>query len=414
MNIPSNAVSLASAGLIAATLAMPASAANVGTDIADAFKNGQFNVDFRYRYEFVDQDSFADDANASTLRTRLVFKSAEYKDFFVTINMDDVRTIGNGNYNSTRNGKTGYPVVADPKGTDLNLASVTYTGLDGGTIVAGRQRIIRGNSRFIGNVGWRQNEQTYDAATIDYAVTDKLQVFYGYVGEVKRIFGPDEGTPAASWNSDSHLINASYVFSPLFNLSAYAYLLDFDEAPASSSETYGIRLDGKGDFSDDLSFTYALEYADQGDYKDNPADYSESYYLLEAGLGMGIFGATAGYEVLSGDGTDSFQTPLATLHKFNGLADQFLTTPVGGLEDMYLKATAKALGGSFMVVYHDFSQETGSADYGSEIDFIAKWKFLENYSVLAGFGLFDVDNNAPATGPQNDVDKIWLQLGASF
>jgi hypothetical protein len=409
---------------------MPASAANVGTDIADAFKEGKFNVDFRYRYEFVDQDNIDNDANASTIRTRLVFKSAEYKDFFVTLNLDDLRTIGQGNYNSTRNGKTDYPTVADPKGTDLNLASLTWTGLDGASIVAGRQRIKRGNLRYIGNVGWRQNEQTYDAASIDYKITDKLSAFFGYVGEVKRIFGPDDagpGQPAGSMSSDSYILDGTYAFAPLFNLTAYGYLLEFDDEPgntaneaALSNETYGLRLTGKGDFGDNLSFNYAAEYANQKDHEDNPNDYDEDYSLLEAGLGFGVFGTTLGYEVLTGSGAngESFQTPLATLHKFNGWADQFLSTPAGGLEDMYLKASAKLLGGTFSAAYHDFSQETGSADYGSEIDFKANWKFMENYSVLVGFAMFSVDDeglrNGPGAGPQSDVDKVWVQLGASF
>ena len=42
---------------------------------------------------------------------------------------------------------------------------------------------------------------------------------------------------------------------------------------------------------------------------------------------------------------------------------------------MFLKATANVLGGKLAVVYHDFAQETGSADYGTEIDFKASWKF---------------------------------------
>ena len=428
MNIPSSAISIASAGLLAATLAMPASAANVGTDIADAFKNGKFNVDFRYRYEFVDQDSLDDDANASTIRSRLVFQSAEYKDFSVNLGLDDLRTIGNGNYNSTRNGQGAYPTVADPKGTEVNIASLVWTGLDGVKVEAGRQRIKRGNLRFIGNVGWRQNEQTYDAASVSYDITDDINVYYGFVGEVKRIFGPDDpnaaNQPAGSISSDSHLVDTNWKILPLLNVSAYGYFLDLDDDSGSaaneanlSSDTYGLRVTGKGEFSDNLSFTYAAEYANQQDAGDSVLDLDEDYTLLEAGLGMGIFSTTLGYEILTGSGNaanGAFQTPLATLHKFNGWADQFLSTPIGGLEDMYLKASVKALGGTFSAAYHDFSQETGSSDYGTEIDLKAKWKFLENYSVLVGFALFDVDDEGLRPGPGSDIDKVWVQLGASF
>jgi hypothetical protein len=41
-----------------------------------------------------------------------------------------------------------------------------------------------------------------------------------------------------------------------------------------------------------------------------------------------------------------FTTPLATLHKFQGWADKFLTTPVNGLADLYVNAgyTRKGVG----------------------------------------------------------------------
>jgi hypothetical protein len=199
-------------GSIGLALSMPlAGAENFGNQVADAFKEGSFDVAFRYRYEFVDEDStgpadpVTKNANASTLRTRLVYKTAPLFDTFLTVNMDDVRPFVSSDFNDTRNGKSQYPVVGDPKGTDLNLASLTYTGLEDGKIVLGRQRIIRENSRFVGNVGWRQNEQTYDSVSIDYAFTEKFQAFYGYVDRVKRIFGPEDGTPAASLRSKSHL-----------------------------------------------------------------------------------------------------------------------------------------------------------------------------------------------------------------
>ncbi len=55
--------------------------------------------------------------------------------------------------------------------------------------------------------------------------------------------------------------------------------------------------------------------------------------------GIGTLGV--GYELLgSDDGVAAFQTPLATLHKFNGFADQFLVTPAGGLQDIYFYAKA--------------------------------------------------------------------------
>ena len=88
-------------------------------------------------------------------------------------------------------------------------------------------------------------------------------------------------------------------------------------------------------------------------------------------------------------------------------------TPGSGLQDAYLQGTAKAFGGKFSLVYHDFSAETGGADYGSELDFIANWSFLEHYSVWFSFALFDVDSNSPIAA-HSDISKAWLMLTASF
>jgi hypothetical protein len=273
--------------------------------------------------------------------------------------------------------------------------------------------------------------------SIDYAFTDKFQLFYGYVDRVKRIFGPDDPLPtlptqaqSANFSSNSHLLDASYTFSPLFRLTGYAYLLDLENdllpsptpfsiglgtSDSFSSQTLGVRLTGKQDLNGDMKFSYAAEFAAQQDYEDNPNNYDENYYLLEAGLDWAKYGFKLGYETLEGSGVvgESFQTPLATLHKFNGWADLFLVTPGGGLEDLYIQGTAKALGGKFSLTYHDFSAQTGSSDYGSELDFVASWSFMKNYSVLAKFALFEVDNSSPISAHM-DISKFWLQLSANF
>lgn len=409
-------------GLFATAPALAASAEDFSDSVIEAFKEGEFDVGFRYRYEFVDQESrgptdpVIKNANASTIRTRLVYKTGKYKGLFLTLNMDDVRPVIADDFNSTRNGQTQYPAVADPKGTDLNLASITYDGLENGTLVFGRQRIIRDNARFIGNVVWRQNEQTYDAASVDYSFAEKGKVFYAYVDRVKRIFGPDSGTPAASLQSNSNLLDARYEFTPLLNLSGFAYLLDFSNSASFSSQTLGLRLTGKHPLNDELNLSYIVSYATQQDYRNNPNNYDEGYYIGEVGFDWAKFGFNVGYEVLEGSGTagQSFQTPLATLYAHNGWADQFLVTPAGGLQDAYIKGTAKVFGGKFSLVYHDFGVQTGGGDYGQELDFKANWSFLKHYSILVGFAVFDADKSNPLPMVQSDITKVWLMLTANF
>ena len=301
-------------------------AQGITDQLAQAVDDGTLSLSFRYRYEFVDQDSFDKDAHANTLRTRLVFAPKLNDDWSFLLNFDDVRHIGSSKFNDTRNGKTERPAVLDPKGTDLNQAAVKFTGLDKATIVLGRQAMPRYNKRFIGGVEWRQNEQTFDSISIDYDFTDKFTGFYSYVAQVNRIFGPDTGSPPEDLDTSLNLLDATYTFAPEAVLTGYGYFLDFDDADSLSNQTLGARLTGAFKLQEDLSLAYAAEYAYQEDFGDNPVSYDANYYLLEAGLNWDIFGIKAGYEVLEGGDApgEGFRTPLATLHAFEGWADKFV------------------------------------------------------------------------------------------
>ena len=101
--------------------------------------------------------------------------------------------------------KVQYPVVADPTGPDLNQAYISWKNSEVGEVRGGRQRIIYDNARFVGNVGWRQNEQTYDAASYRYQNKSKLDLQFAYIDKVKRIFGRD--VPAGSQDMNTWVAN---------------------------------------------------------------------------------------------------------------------------------------------------------------------------------------------------------------
>lgn len=401
------------AGVALTLWAADAGAQNSGAELAQALRDGTFDLNFRYRYEFVDQADFARDANASTLWTRLIYESAAFRGFAVTLNLDDVHTIGANNYNSTRNGKIDYPLAPDPTGTDLNRASIKYTGLEGAEMVFGRQRIKRSNDRMISNVPWRQNETTYDAASISYAVNDRLRVFYSYASRVNRAFGPDSGAPAATFDGPVHLLDATYTLGPALSVMGYGYWLDFDDAPEApmfSTRTLGVRVSGDYSIGERWSLTYVGEVARQSDIGSNPNSYDVGYTDLEIGLAREGFSLRAAYEVLGGGDAPgrAMQTPLGLVHAFQGWADKFAVTPPGGVEDFYIAATANALRGAFSLTYHDFSAETGGDRYGDEWDFSATWSFAERYSVWTGFARYRAESFSA------DTDKVWVMLAATF
>lgn len=407
--------------VMAVVLAGPAVGENEGGitgAVAQAVEDGTIKLSFRYRFEFVDEDEFSNDAYANTLKSRLTFAPNFGDDWGVVLEFDDVRHIGSSKFNDTRNNNTNRPSVLDPEGTDLNQALVRYTGFDNVTLGLGRQRINRGNQRFIGGVGWRQNEQTYDSFLAAYGDEGAFQAFYSYVFQVNRIFGPDSGTPPEDLDSDIHLLDLKYKFSDALKLSGYGYYMDFDDADALSNLTVGFRADGQLPLREDLRFSYIGEYAYQEDEGDNPVSYDADYYLLQAGVGFSVLDFAAGYEVLGGnnEADAAFRTPLATLHKFQGWADRFAgVTGSGsldsGIEDFYISASAKFLKGKFTIVYHDFEGETGGGSLGEEWDASASWKFGDHYGLLLKLASYDADE-FPAN--EADVFKFWAQFTAAF
>jgi len=391
--------------------APPATPAIPATFI-DAMTGGKAHLEFRYRLETVDQDPFADDAIASTLRSRLNYQTATWHSLSAFVEADNVTVLGDDDtYNSTTNGATDRPIVADPEYTEVNQA---YLQLKAGSFtgLAGRQRITLDNQRFIGNVGWRQNEQTYDALTLKSSALTKTQLHYSYIANVNRITGPDEGSQPANYHGAINALNGRVELGAFGAVTGFAYLLDLDNAPALSSSTYGVHWAGTYKVSEATKLNWLASYASQGDYADNRNDYSADYYLLEGGATRGKFGLKAGYEVLGGDDqpNHAFQTPLATLHAFQGWADKFLTTPRGGVEDLYLGGTATVGPVALQLVWHDFQAEAFSQNYGSEWDASAAYKFgaKTNYEAMLKFADYQADGFA------TDTTKLWLQFSATF
>ncbi len=395
-------------GLLAALPALSATAEEGGDNgIASMVSDGTASLNLRYRYEYVDQDGFDRNANASTLRSRLTLKSAPYKGFSFITEFDNVAHL-NSNFNSTANGNTSYPVVADPKGTEVNQAWLKYKWEDlSGTY--GRQRILHGNQRFVGGVGWRQNEQTYDGFRAEWAAGG-VKVDYAYVYNVNRIFGPDDGpVQPADLKGENHFFRADWKFLDEHTLTGFIYALDIDEARGyapgksvgNSSDTYGLEYAGTlGPVG------LKAAYASQSDAGDSPLDYDADYYMVEGAMTLAGIKGTIGYEVLGADDGVGFKTPFATLHKFQGWADKFLVTPGDGIEDLYVGLSGKLGPVKLGAYYHDFQAEDSSADFGSEIDLVATWPVHKLVTLQAKYASFSTDDKDRFA----DTDKAWLSV----
>ncbi|MGD2131492.1 MAG: alginate export family protein [Maricaulaceae bacterium] len=399
-----NAVWLVGVAAATAAVEAPAAAQEESEGIVGAIAGGSPILDLRLRYAGIDQVGFAEDASALTLRTKAGWQTAPFRGFTGLIEFEDVRAIVE-DYNSTQNGKGTFPVEADPEVTELNRAQIAWTNGDGLSATGGRQRIIFDNARFVGNVGWRQDEQTFDAVRGGYSAGN-FSASYAYVWGVERIFAE-----AADFESDSHLLNASYTVSDAVKLGGFAYALDFEEAPGLSTATYGASISGAVPVAD-FNLNYSATLATQSDYGDNPADIDLGYGAANLSVAHGPFSLGGGYEVLEGDGANGFATPLATLHAFQGWADVFLNTPASGIEDTSVTARFAPdwSGGAvsnpaLLVIWHDFSAEQGGGDLGSEIDVQLTARFTPNVTGVVKFADYD----GPTFGPA-DRTKVWVGL----
>ncbi len=375
-------------------------------------------VDARLRYEGVEQTGTARSAEAVTLRVRAGVE-AKGGDFAILVEGEGTLALSEG-YNSGVNGKTAFPIVADPGNAEFNRLQVQYTGLTKTVITAGRQRINLDDQRFVGSVGWRQNEQTFDAARVEWSGVKGVKADITYAWSVRTIWGRDGfGARQQAISGDNVLANIGYK-GKTFGIIGFAYLVDQDEAAVqafrNSSQTFGVRANatlpvGKAKIG------LLGSYARQSDYNSNPNNYSADYILAEATADVAGFKLTAGYEVLGADNgvaLTSFQTPLATLHKFNGTADKFLVTPANGLRDLYFGAgyapKVKALPGlNASITWHQFKSDRLSQNYGTEWNAQIGWKIGKKVNFLAKFADYQSKGAADFAGDA-DTRKFWAQF----
>lgn len=410
--------SIAYVAVLAAFIAPSSPAADLG----EAISGGKTSLGFRYRLETVSQDGVDKDALASTARARLTWNSAETDSLSFGVETDYSLILGIEDFNSTTNGKTAYPVVADPDGFDLNQAFVKYKH-DNLTLTLGRQRINHGSQRFIGGVAYRQNEQTYDGVRIQTSA-GALNLDYAYIHNINRIFGPGDGAQPGDWYGNSHAFRASIEAVPGHTLAGYAYLWDLenDNGPANSNATYGVEYQGKFD-----PFTITAMASNQSDHGDNPVSYDATHYLIQGDLNLGGINITAAYEVVGSDVVEipgaqgqyshtfaQFRFPAATLHKFQGWTDKFLIAPPTGVHDAWVSVSGKVGAATVTGVYHNFQpdrefieRQSGSVfweDYGSEIGLAITYPLRDNLGLLFKIAHYSADDYA------TDTTKAWLMF----
>ncbi|MBN8214527.1 MAG: alginate export family protein [Xanthomonadales bacterium] len=363
-----------------------------------------FEWDLRARHEHVVDDAFAPSADAATLRLRMGLRGDFGHGWSALLEGEAIADSGD-DHNSGANGRTAYPAVIDPDGAEVNQAWLGWKNDRVGAIL-GRQRLIFDNQRWVGNVGWRQNEQTYDALALDFKANDALSLRYAWLDKVHRVSGDDARDPLARQRDlSTHLLSGAFKHGQQ-QWTGYAWLHDDRDVAAASSATYGLRWTGTQP-QGALTWGWTAEIARQRDHADNPLDFSHAYWLLEPSLQAEGIAYKAGWEHLGGNGSHALQTPLATLHAFNGWADKFLVTPARGLDDVYISANGKAGKFAWVAAYHDYRAETASAvldHYGRELDLSLSRPLWKDWAGMVKVADYRADDFA------RDTRKVWVQV----
>ena len=399
--------------------------------ISDAIAGGKLLLEVRSRYEFVDQKKTAvlrDNGEAFTVRTRLGWETADWNGVRGLVEFEDVRQVGPehfavnvpGAITPPLNGadKARYPLINDPDVTELNRLQLTWTPSAAVSVTAGRQRILIDDQRFVGNVGWRQDEQTFDAVRTDVA-WGRFKATYAYVTHVNRILGE-----LKDWDSDSHLFNATWSPAEALRVEGFVYALDFGNSPANSSITKGVKASGKT-WIGLFQVVYNATYAQQSDYRHNTASYDLDYWGADLAGTFDIWTAKVSYESLEGNGTRGFTTPLATTHAFQGWSDAFVQ-PLGGnkgfvdgIEDLNFTFNAKPrfratyfFNSDIFVRYHDFNDQRTGADLGHEWNLQFQAAINPKLSWAVKYADFErVARVPPGTAtPPPARTKVWFTL----
>lgn len=382
--------------LVLATAAVSGIAQAESMEVAllqEAIFSGKTSLDLRLRAEYVDYET-TPESDAETLRTVLGYKTGDYHGLKAFIEFEDVSSLGDEDYNSGTTGygnkKTQYGVIADPELTQVNQGY-----LEGYGFKAGRQKVVFDNARFVGDVGWRQNDQTFDGVSYSNSTLVKdLTLSADYLTRVNNIYGVTRKVSAP-------MLNVRYAGYAPAKVSVFYYGVEEKSAVTTSVQHTGIKVDGVIS-----NFLYEASYADQQAYADGTAAGTpDAHYTdLQLGYKFGPVTVKVEQEVLE----KGFKTPLATLHAFNGWADRFLTTPTNGLEDVNVKVLAKFADYNFVLAAHDFKAEATGDNFGQEVDFSVGKPLTAKLNALFKVASFNADGSV--AGFKNDTTKVWLQF----
>ena len=405
---------------VALLMTIQAASADELDNLGAAMHGGQTNFSLKARYESVETPTTTTgQAKAMTMGYRFGYETGAYHDFAVNVQAQGVwgnKQYDDGQTNSTQ--APGLNTVNDPAGVNLSQAHLIYRGIADTTIKQGRQVLRYDDDRWVGNVDWRQNWQTYDATSVTNKSIADTTVQAAYVTNVNR-----PSTDGATANGNAHmkstLVNVNNKSLSFADIVAYNYRLDYTAAAQAaptvmgSTNTTGVKLAKEGIDVAGFKLGWTGEMAQQKNFKQNTTNYTAKYTNIGASVGGSLGKLSIAQETLGSDNGVGLQTPLATLFAFNGWADKFLVTPKNGLKDSYVRGRSNVAGIVVGADFHQFKSDAGSMNLGREVDLIAEKDLDKSFAVGARAARYKAD--AASVGANNttgvtlvDTNKAWV------
>jgi hypothetical protein len=395
--------------------------------IYDALINGKSLSQMRLRYEYVDQQNKPKDANAFTLQTLLGWQTANYLDTSITAQLINVSHLNQDFYDNSM-GKSlpsQLPTVPDPDITDINQLFIDYSGIPKTKLRLGRQIIRLDNTRFVGDIVFRQVSQVLDGLTVINQAITNSEILIGHYERLRQSTGKYRAT-----NFD--IAHFSYQYLPKASVTSYGYFIDQADtgqntgAANNAHKDLGIRFDGDINISSDWHWLHTIEYAKQSAYQNGSKAIDAYYRKLGLGLGYHQWFVRMDEEILSSNsGLYAFQTPMATAHPFQGWTDLFTTTPKQGIVDHFI-----TVGGSMnkwiaLSEWHHLSPDIRFQTpaglgkyYGSEWDFSLAYQYTQKLQAKFEYAHFSEGDILGATSTQStrkaDMTREWVTLSYQF
>ncbi|PKH89218.1 alginate export family protein [Colwellia sp. Bg11-28] len=365
----------------------------------------EFSFATRVRYESVKQAALS--AEALTVKLRLDASKKLTNSLSLFLQLDYVQAYLNDQH-SDGVVFIDKPVIADPAGIDVNQAFVNYS-FDDYFFTLGRQSIKHGNERFVGDVGFRQNDQTYDGLRITKLLLSGVSFDYAYISQVNRIFGRDADSSLSTsdirfiplkgkrpvgqlgkHDVNAHLLNLEFKEWQYADLSAYAYVVDNYDAVLFSNRTFGFSSNFRHKIGA-IKWIGSIESAWQKKQKSTTRDWI-NYWQWELGAKVQSWQLSIRQEQLGQKDDEAFITPLATLHKFQGWTDQFLTTPKEGLMDASVRLLWKKRPFTLDLRLHQYDSVKNNIDVGSEFNADLIYQYNRKHELKLRFAYFDPSN----------------------